>query len=76
MGKSEQRGLASRMSVLLAHLLRWQYQPERRGSSWHRTIHDQRNAIARRLLRTPTLASSLSDPDWWPTPGAMVSPLR
>lgn len=28
-GKSEQRELASRMSVLLAHLLKWQYQPGR-----------------------------------------------
>ena len=33
-GKSEKRELASRMSLLLAHLLKWQYQPVRRGSSW------------------------------------------
>ena len=31
-GKIEQRELGSRMSVLLAHLLQWRYQPERRGS--------------------------------------------
>lgn len=37
-GKSEQRELSSRMAVLLADLLRWQYQPGRRGSSWQRTI--------------------------------------
>jgi hypothetical protein len=64
-GKSEQRELANRMSALLAHLLKWQYQPERRGSSWQRTIRDQRNAIARRLRRTPSLVRSLSDADWW-----------
>ncbi|MDR3089077.1 MAG: DUF29 domain-containing protein, partial [Desulfobulbaceae bacterium] len=33
-GKAEQRELMSRMAVLLAHLLKWQYQPERRGKSW------------------------------------------
>ena len=31
-GKSEQRELATRMAVLLAHLLKWQHQPERRGA--------------------------------------------
>ena len=41
-GKSEQRELASRMAVLLAHLLKWQYQPERRGASWEKTIKAQR----------------------------------
>ena len=32
-GKSERREFVSRMAVLLAHLLKWQYQPERRGAS-------------------------------------------
>jgi len=64
-GKSERRELASRMALLLAHLLKWQYQPERRGSSWQRTIRDQRRAIARRVRRTPGLRTSFADPDWW-----------
>ena len=33
-GKSEQRELSSRMTVLLAHLLKWQFQPSHRCSSW------------------------------------------
>ncbi len=64
-GKSEQRELASRMAVLLAHLLKWQFQPQRRGASWEVTIRTQRNGIARRLHRTPSLANSLNDPEWW-----------
>jgi hypothetical protein len=64
-GKSEQRELASRMAVLLAHLIKWQHQPERRGKSWEVTIRTQRNSIARRLHRTPSLVQSLHDPDWW-----------
>ncbi|WP_310463634.1 DUF29 domain-containing protein [Sphaerotilus sp.] len=63
-GKSEKRELASRMSVLLAHLLKWQHQPERRGSSWTRTIKAQRSSIAVALKQTPSLKASLSDPDW------------
>jgi hypothetical protein len=64
-GRSEQRELASRMAVLLAHLLKWQYQPERRGASWQVTIDGQRERIRRRLEKTPSLQAVLSDPDWW-----------
>jgi hypothetical protein len=63
-GKSEQRELASRMALLLAHLLQWQYQPGRRGSSWQRTIKEQRLAIGVVLRKTPSLKNSLSEPDW------------
>lgn len=50
-GKSEQREFEHRMALLLAHLLKWQYQPARRGSSWQRTIKDQRIMITRRLTK-------------------------
>ncbi|MCG1041765.1 DUF29 domain-containing protein [Mycetohabitans sp. B8] len=63
-GKSEQRELANRMAVLLAHLLKWQYQPERRGSSWQATIREQRRAIEVVLRKTPSLKNSLNDPEW------------
>lgn len=63
-GRSEQRELASRMAVLLSHLLKWQFQPGRQGSSWQRTIKEQRRAIAVALRKTPSLKNSLSDSDW------------
>jgi hypothetical protein len=63
-GKSEQRELANRMAVLLAHLLKWQCQPERRGSSWQATLRIQRTAIARRLKKTPSLKPMLMDNEW------------
>ncbi len=63
-GKSEQRELASRLSVLLAHLIKWRFQPERRGHSWLRTIRAQRHSLAIRLRRTPSLRAMLRDPDW------------
>jgi hypothetical protein len=64
-GKSEQRELESRMAVLLAHLLKWRYQPERRGNSWRNTIRAQRKGIERRLTKTPSLKADLRDPEWW-----------
>ncbi|MBK5966540.1 hypothetical protein CCR95_21300 [Thiocystis minor] len=64
-GKSEQRELANRMAVLLVHLLKWQYQAARRGTSWESTIREQRRALARRLQKTPSLRTCLEDSDWW-----------
>ena len=63
-GKSEQRELASRMAILLAHLLKWQFQPGRRGASGQRTIKAQREGINKRLAKAPSLQTVLSDEDW------------
>jgi hypothetical protein len=63
-GRSEQRELASRMAVLLCHLLKWQYQPARQGASWRATIKTQRERVKRRLKQTPSLKQCLDDPDW------------
>jgi Domain of unknown function DUF29 len=42
MGRSEKRALESRLTVLLVHLLKWLYQPARRGRSWQLAIQEQR----------------------------------
>lgn len=63
-GKSEQRELATRMAVLMAHLLKWQYQPTHRSKSWERTIQDQRKMVLKRLKQTPSLKISLVDVEW------------
>ena len=63
-GKGEQRELAARLALLMAHLLKWQCQPQRRGNSWRRTIKEQRRALAFHLKRVPSLATRLADPEW------------
>lgn len=63
-GKSEQRELVSRMAVLLAHLFKWQYQPDHRGSSWRVTVETQREDIKAALEETPSLKSNLDKPEW------------
>ena len=62
--KSEQRELAHRMAVLLMHLLKWEYQPLRRGNSWLRTIRDQRDDIKEHLDDVPSLRPKISDEKW------------
>ena len=58
-GKSEKRELSSRMAVLLSHLLKWEYQADRRSKSWPSTIGDKRKRIALALKATPSLRASL-----------------
>lgn len=63
-GKSEQRELASRLTVLLAHLLKWQFQPDRRSKSWSRTIAVQRKDVAYALAEAPSLRTKFNDAAW------------
>ena len=42
LGISDDRALFSQLSRLIAHLLKWQYQPSFRGNSWKNTIEDAR----------------------------------
>lgn len=64
-GISEQRQLASRMAVLLAHLLKWKFQPAFQCRSWLNTINTQRQLIKRHVAKMPSLKSTLSDSDWF-----------
>jgi len=61
MGKTEKRELISRLGVLLAHLLKWRFQSERRTKSWRLTIEEQRRQIIRHMRDNPSLKSSLSE---------------
>ena len=63
-GKSEKRELSSCMAALLSHLLKWEYQADRRSNSWTSTTGDQRKRIALALKATPSLHASLADADW------------
>jgi hypothetical protein len=59
-GKSERRTLESHLSRLMMHLLKWQYQPERRGNSWANSIESARFEADRVLGDNPSLKSNLS----------------
>ena len=61
MGRSEKRELKSRLIVLLMHLLKWQYQPEKRSESWRSTISEQRICIEGLLEDSPSLQPLISE---------------
>lgn len=64
MSRREHRELFNRMIVLIAHLLKWQYQPTYRGISWRRTIFNQRNEINDLIEDSPSLANHFDDAEW------------
>jgi Domain of unknown function DUF29 len=55
LSRSEYRELRARFIVLMAHLLKWAVQPQRRSRSWTATIREQRRAIVRHLNENPGL---------------------
>jgi hypothetical protein len=59
MGKSERNQLLNRLAVLLAHLLKWQFQPGLRGNSWRLTVREQRRRITRIMSQNPGLQPEL-----------------
>ena len=57
LGRQEESDLGNRYDVLLTHLLKWMFQPERRGRSWEGTIREQRKRIAKLFRKNPSLKS-------------------
>lgn len=60
-GKAERRELVNRLTVLLSHLLKWRFQPERRGASWEGTIREQRFSSADHLADNPSLKPQMPE---------------
>lgn len=61
LGKQQRQELRSRLSVLLGHLLKWEYQPQERSRSWLATIRVQRRDTLRLLQENPSFTSALPD---------------
>lgn len=61
MGRSEWRSLESQLANLLAHRLKWEYQPERRTSSWRLSIVASQIAIGKLVKRNPSMKGCLGE---------------
>jgi hypothetical protein len=69
MGKANVRALESRLIILIAHLLKWQFQlaqlserwQEFDGRSWRSTIFEQRTQVLFLLRKVPSLEASLDE---------------
>ena len=63
LGSSQQHEVESRLIVIMMHLLKWQYQPNKRltGRSWRKTIATQRVDLERLLRKNPSLRARLPE---------------
>ena len=55
MGKSERRAVESNLDIVLMHLLKCKYQPQRRSNSWLSTIFEHRKRLQRIFKDSPSL---------------------
>ena len=60
MAKRERRALESHIRNVTLHLLKWRYQPDKRGSSWRQSIRNGRIEIRKLLRDSPSLANQVS----------------
>ena len=61
MGKRDKRELYSRLAVLIVHLLKWKWQPEKKSESWRSTIWTQRSELELLLGDSPSLRRTVTD---------------
>ena len=55
MGKRDKRQLINRLIILIAHLLKWENQPDKRSNGWRSTIKEQRRRVLNLLADSPSL---------------------
>ncbi len=55
LGNRHRDALESQLTRLLMHLLKWNYQPDKRSNSWKSTIKEARKQIERLIRKHPVL---------------------
>jgi hypothetical protein len=60
MTRSDKREIFNRLKVLIMHLLKCKYQPQKKTRSWVKTINEQRDQIELVLADSPSLRPYLT----------------
>ena len=61
LGRQQRQELRNRLAVLIGHLLKWEYQSEKRSRSWFATINVQRLDINELVADNPSLRPYLAE---------------
>lgn len=61
MGRRDRHALRSYLHNILMHLLKWRYQPERRGTSWRLSIKNGRHQVDILVEDSPSLQMKIPD---------------
>ncbi len=60
-GRSEFRAFVSAVELIILHMMKWDYQPERQGRSWRVTIMTQRRVVSRLLKENPSFKARIAE---------------
>jgi len=55
MARRDRREMINRLIILIAHLLKWKFQPDHQSGSWRGSIQEQRLQLNGLLEDTPSL---------------------
>ncbi len=61
MGRREKRGIKNNLIVLLMHLVKYKYQPQKRSNSWRHTIRERRRRLRDYFSDSPSLKGYFQD---------------
>ncbi len=61
LGRSDFKGFVSAIEIVIAHMLKWDHQPEQRSKSWVASIVEHRRRIEDELADSPSYAARLSE---------------
>ena len=64
LGRSEKRALKSHLTRLMAHIIKWKTQPNKRSRSWVATIYNARDEIKDIQEETPSLTDEMIEEIW------------
>ncbi|RIV22314.1 DUF29 domain-containing protein [Fibrisoma montanum] len=64
MGRAERLALNSQLRRLMAHILKWKYQPNKRSTSWVRSIVNARQEIYQLQEYMPSLTNEYIESVW------------
>jgi Domain of unknown function DUF29 len=55
LGRSDRRAIRSRLEMLLTHLLKWEFQKDKRNSGWEASVKEARRGIKKLIADSPSL---------------------
>ncbi|KAA9353193.1 DUF29 domain-containing protein [Larkinella humicola] len=64
MSNADKRALESQLVRLMVHILKWRYQPQKRSTSWVRTIVNARREIQKLQKYMPSLNVQFIENNW------------
>jgi hypothetical protein len=60
-GASQKRELASHLETLLTHLLKWNWEPDKRSLSWNNSVETARDELSDLFEQSPSLRSKVGE---------------